>query len=197
MPLIPTVIENDGRVERAYDIYSRLLKDRIIFLGEQVDEHSANLIVAQLLFLDNQDPKKDIFLYINSPGGSVYDALAIYDTMNFVKADVQTVGIGVQASAAAFLLSSGTKGKRFILPNGTVMIHQPSSGTRGKVTDQEIDLRESLRVKNLLEDIMARNTGQKKSQIHEDMERDRWMTADEAKKYGIVDEIINNPPKGK
>jgi ATP-dependent Clp protease protease subunit len=195
MPLIPTVIENDGRVERAYDIYSRLLKDRIIFLGEQVDEHSANLIVAQLLFLDNQDSKKDIYLYINSPGGSVYDALAIYDTMNFVKADVQTVGIGVQASAAAFLLSSGTKGKRFILPNGTVMIHQPSSGTRGKVTDQEIDLKESLRVKNLLEELMAKNTGQKKSQIHEDMERDRWMTAEEAKKYGLIDGIITNPPK--
>jgi ATP-dependent Clp protease, protease subunit len=195
MPLIPTVIENDGRVERAYDIYSRLLKDRIIFLGEQVDEHSANLIVAQLLFLDNQDSKKDIYLYINSPGGSVYDALAIFDTMNFVKADVQTVGIGVQASAAAFLLSSGAKGKRSILPNGTVMIHQPSSGTRGKVTDQEIDLKESLRVKNLLEEIMAKNTGQKKSQIHEDMERDRWMTAEEAKKYGIVDSIISNPPK--
>lgn len=195
MPLIPTVIENDGRVERAYDIYSRLLKDRIIFLGEQVDEHSANLIVAQLLFLDNQDPKKDIFLYINSPGGSVYDALAIYDTMNFVKADVQTVGIGVQASAAAFLLSSGAKGKRFLLPHATVMIHQPSSGTRGKVTDQEIDLKESLRVKQLLEDIMAKNTGQKKAQIHEDMERDRWMTAEEAKKYGLVDAIINNPPK--
>ncbi len=195
MPLIPTVIENDGRVERAYDIYSRLLKDRIIFLGEQVDEHSANLIVAQLLFLDNQDSKKDIYLYINSPGGSVYDALAIFDTMNFVKADVQTVGIGVQASAAAFLLSSGAKGKRFILPNGTVMIHQPSSGTRGKVTDQEIDLKESLRVKNLLEELMAKNTGQKKSQIHEDMERDRWMTAEEAKKYGLVDGIITNPPK--
>jgi ATP-dependent Clp protease, protease subunit len=197
MPLIPTVIENDGRVERAYDIYSRLLKDRIIFLGEQVDEHSANLIVAQLLFLDNQDSKKDIFLYINSPGGSVYDALAIYDTMNFVKADVQTVGIGVQASAAAFLLSSGAKGKRSILPHGTVMIHQPSSGTRGKVTDQEIDLKESLRVKQLLEEIMAKNTGQKKAQIHEDMERDRWMTAEDAKKYGIVDSIINNPPKAK
>lgn len=194
--VIPTVIESDGRVERAYDIYSRLLKDRIIFLGDAVNEHTANLIVAQLLFLDNEDPKKDIFLYINSPGGSVYDALAIYDTMNFVKADVQTVGIGVQASAAAFLLSSGAKGKRFILPNGTVMIHQPSSGTRGKVTDQEIDLKESLRVKYLLEEIMAKNTGQKKSQIHEDMERDRWMTASEAKKYGIVDDIINNPPKG-
>lgn len=195
MAVIPTVIESDGRVERAYDIYSRLLKDRIIFLGDGVNEHTANLIVAQLLFLDHQDPKKDIFLYINSPGGSVYDALAIYDTMNFVKADVQTVGIGVQASAAAFLLSSGAKGKRFILPHATVMIHQPSSGTRGKVTDQEIDLRESLRLKKLLEEIMAKNTGQKIAQIHEDMERDRWMTATDAKKYGLVDAIITNPPK--
>lgn len=195
MPLVPTVIESDGRMERAYDIYSRLLKDRIIFLGDGVNEHTANLIVAQLLFLDNQDSKKDIYLYINSPGGSVYDALAIYDTMNFVKADVQTVGIGVQASAAAFLLSSGAKGKRFILPNSTVMIHQPSSGTRGKVTDQEIDLKESLRVKHLLEEIMVKNTGQKKAQIHQDMERDRWMTADEAKKYGIVDDIIKTMPR--
>lgn len=193
--LIPTVIENEGRIERAYDIYSRLLKDRIIFLGEQVDQHTANLIVAQLLFLDNQDPGKDIYLYINSPGGSVYDALAIYDTMNFVKADVQTVGIGVQASAAAFLLSSGAKGKRFLLPHATVMIHQPSSGTRGKVTDQEIDLRESLRVKKLLESVMAKNTGQKVEQIHQDMERDRWMDAAEAVQYGIVDEIISVPPK--
>lgn len=193
--IIPTVIESDGRVERAYDIYSRLLKDRIIFLGTPVDQHTANLIVAQLLFLQNEDAKKDIFFYINSPGGSVYDALAIYDTMRFVTNDVQTVGIGMQASAAAFLLSSGTKGKRFILPNSTVMIHQPSSGTRGKVTDQEIDLKESLRVKYLLEEIMTKNTGQKKERIHEDMERDRWMTADEAKKYGIVDEIIASPPK--
>lgn len=196
MPLIPTVIESDGRVERAYDIYSRLLKDRIIFLGEDVNEHTANLIVAQLLFLDNEDPKKDIFLYINSPGGSVYDALAIYDTMQYVGAEVQTVGIGVQASAAAFLLSSGAKGKRSILPHATVMIHQPSSGTRGKVTDQEIDLRESLRVKKLLEEIMAKNTGQAAAKIHEDMERDRWMTADEAKKYGLVDKVITTPPKG-
>jgi ATP-dependent Clp protease protease subunit len=195
MALIPTVIETEGRMERAYDIYSRLLKERIIFLGEDVNEHTANLIVAQLLHLDNEDPKKDIYLYINSPGGSVYDALAIYDTMNFVKADVQTIGIGVQASAAAFLLSSGAKGKRYLLPHATVMIHQPSSGTRGKVTDQEIDLKESLRVKNLLEDIMAKNTGQKKAQIHEDMERDRWMTAEDAKKYGLVDAIISNPPK--
>ena len=164
-------------------------------MGDEVNEHTANLIVAQLLFLDNQDAKKDIFLYINSPGGSVYDALAIYDTMNFVKADVQTVGIGVQASAAAFLLSSGAKGKRFILPHSTVMIHQPSSGTRGKVTDQEIDLKESLRVKHLLESIMAKNTGQKLEKIHHDMERDFWITAQEAKKYGLVDDIITNPPK--
>jgi len=193
--LVPTVIENEGRYERAYDIYSRLLKDRIIFLGTPVDQNSANLIVAQILFLHAQDSKRDIKLYINSPGGSVYDALAIYDTMQFVTNDIQTVGIGMQASAAAFLLSSGTKGKRFVLPNATVMIHQPSSGTRGKVTDQEIDLKESLRVKYLLEDIMAKNTGQKKTQIHEDMERDRWMTSGEAKKYGLVDEIIKTLPK--
>jgi ATP-dependent Clp protease protease subunit len=188
--LVPTVIESDGRVERAYDIYSRLLKDRIIFLGSDVNEHTANLVVAQMLFLESEDAKKDIKLYINSPGGSVYDALAIYDTMQFVKCDIETVGIGVQASAAAFLLSSGTKGKRFLLNNSTVMVHQPSSGTRGKVTDQEIDLRESLRIKRLLEEIMAKNTGQKVSQIHDDMERDRWMTAEDAKKYGIVDKVI-------
>lgn len=193
--LIPTVIENEGRYERAYDIYSRLLKDRIIFLGSDVNEASANTIVAQLLFLQAQDAKKDIYFYINSPGGSVYDALAIYDTMQYISNDVQTVGIGVQASAAAFLLSSGTKGKRFLLPNSTVMIHQPSSGTRGKVTDQQIDLEESLRIKKLLESIMAGNTGQKPAKIHEDMERDKWLTAQEAKKYGIVDDIIGQPPK--
>lgn len=193
--LIPTVVENEGRYERAYDIYSRLLKERIIFLGSDVNEASANVVVAQLLFLQADDPKKDIFFYINSPGGSVYDALAIYDTMQFITNDVQTVGIGVQASAAAFLLSSGTKGKRFVLPHSTVMIHQPSSGTRGKVTDQEIDLRESLRIKALLESIMAKNTGQKQEKIHLDMERDKWLTAEEAVEYGIVDKIINNPPK--
>lgn len=193
--LIPTVIENDGRVERAYDIYSRLLKDRIVFLGSQVDEHTANLIVAQLLFLQEEDPKKNIYLYINSPGGSVYDALAIYDTMQYVTNDIQTVGIGVQASAAAFLLSSGTKGKRFILPNATVMIHQPSSGTRGKVTDMEIDLKESLRIKGRLNEIMAKNTGQSVKRIQEDMERDYWMTAEEAKKYGVVDAVIGSKSK--
>lgn len=193
--LIPTVIESEGRYERAYDIYSRLLKERIIFLGSDVNEATANIVVAQLLFLQAEDPKKDIYFYINSPGGSVYDALAIYDTMQLIKNDIQTVGIGVQASAAAFLLSSGTKGKRSILPNATVMIHQPSSGTKGKVTDQEIDLKESLRVKHLLESIMAKNTGQKQSKIHEDMERDKWLNAEEAKKYGIVDDIITSPPK--
>ena len=188
--LVPTVIEGDGRAERAYDIYSRLLKDRIIFLGTDVNEHTANLIVAQLLFLQSEDAKKPISLYINSPGGSVYDALAIYDTMKYLKCDVHTSGIGVQASAAAFLLSSGTKGKRFLLPHATVMIHQPSSGTRGKVTDQEIDLRESLRVKRLLEEIMAKNTGQKLDKIHVDMERDFWMTAEDAVKYGVADKVI-------
>lgn len=193
--LVPTVIESEGRYERAYDIYSRLLKDRIVFLGTQVEQTAANVIVAQLLFLHAQDAKKDIFFYINSPGGSVYDALAIYDTMQYITNDVQTVGIGIQASAAAFLLSSGSKGKRFVLPNATVMIHQPSSGTRGKVTDQEIDLRETLRLKKLLEDIMARNTGQKAERIHQDMERDKWLTAQDAKTYGIVDAIITSPPK--
>jgi ATP-dependent Clp protease protease subunit len=190
--LVPTVIEQEGRMERAYDIYSRLLKDRIIFLGNDVNEHTANLVVAQMLFLENQDPNKDIIFYINSPGGSVYDAFAIYDTMQFVKCDIQTVGIGVQASAAAFLLSSGTKGKRLILPHGTVMIHQPSAGTRGKVSDMEIDLREGLRLKKMLNEIMARNTGQTLKKIESDMERDYWMSADEAKKYGLVDKVIDS-----
>lgn len=193
--LVPTVIESDGRVERAYDIYSRLLKDRIIFLGTDVNEHTANLIVAQLLFLQAEDPKKDIFLYINSPGGSVYDALAIYDTMQFVTNDIQTFGIGVQASAAAFLLCSGTKGKRHLLPEATVMIHQPSSGTRGKVTDMEIDLKESLRIKARMNEIMAANTGQKIEKIKDDMERDYWMTAEEAQKYGLVDKVLSTAPK--
>lgn len=192
MPLVPTVIESDGRMERAYDIYSRLLKDRIVFLGEPVNEHTANIIIAQLLFLDNEDSKKDIFFYINSPGGSVYDALAIYDTMQFIKSDVQTVGVGMQASAAAFLLSSGAKGKRMLLPNATVMIHQPSSGTRGKVTDMEIDLKETLRLKHQLNKIMAKNTGQPIEKIHDDMERDKWLSALEAKEYGIVDTVIGS-----
>lgn len=189
--LIPTVIENDGRVERAYDIYSRLLKDRIIFLGEDVNPHTANLVVAQMLFLEAEDPKKDIIFYINSPGGHVYDGMAIYDTMQYVKCDVQTVGIGMQASMGAFLLSSGAKGKRSLLPHSTVMIHQPSSGTRGKVTDMEIDLKEGLRLKKLLNEILAKNTGQKLTTIDRDVDRDYWMNAEEAKKYGLVDQVID------
>lgn len=195
--LIPTVIESEGRIERAYDIYSRLLRDNIIFVGTDINSHTANLIVAQLLFLANENSRKDIKLYINSPGGSVYDALAIYDTMSYVSNDIQTVGIGVQASAAAFLLSSGTKGKRSLLQHSTVMMHQPSSGTRGKVTDQEIDLREALRIKKLLERIMAKNTGQKEAKIHEDLERDKWLTSDEAKTYGLIDQVISTLPKNK
>ncbi len=190
--LVPTVIENDGRSERVYDIYSRLLKDRIIFLGTEIDEQTANILVAQLLFLDSQDPNKDISIYINSPGGSVYDALAIYDTIKYIKSDVQTIVIGMAASAAAFLLSSGTKGKRFALPNSKIMIHQPSSGTRGKVTDMEIVLEESLKLKKQLESIIADNTGQKVSKVHQDMERDYYMTSSEAKDYGLVDNVIKS-----
>lgn len=193
--LVPTVIEPSSQGERAFDIYSRLLRDRILFLGDQVDEHTANLIIAQLLFLDNEDSKKDIQFYINSPGGSVYDALAIYDTMQYVKSDIMTVGIGIQASAAAFLLSSGTRGKRYLLPNSTVMIHQPSSGTRGKVTDMEIDLKESLRLKRRLNEIMAKNTGKTVKQITDDMERDYWLDAKEAKAYGLVDDVVTSIKK--
>src|SRR3989304_10072753 len=188
--LVPTVIEQEGRFERAYDIYSRLLRDRIIFLGGEINEHNANLIIAQMLFLENQDADKDIIFYVNGPGGSVYDAFAIYDTMQYVKSDIQTVGVGIQASAAAFLLSSGTKGKRLLLPHATVMIHQPAAATKGKVSDMEIDLREGLRMKKLLNEIMARNTGQKLSRIERDVDRDFWMSAKEAKEYGLVDKAI-------
>lgn len=188
--LVPTVIEKSYDGERAFDIYSRLLKERIIFLGEEVNEHTANIIVAQLLHLAHEDPTKDISLYINSPGGSVYDGLAIYDTMNFIKPDVATYGIGLQASMGAFLLSSGAKGKRHLLPNSRVMIHQPSSGARGVATDMEISLRETLRIKELLASITAKNTGQKLAKVKADMERDYWMDATEAKEYGLIDKIV-------
>jgi len=188
--LVPTVVEKSYDGERAYDIYSRLLKDRIVFIGDEVNETTANLVVAQLLFLASEDSKADINLYINCPGGSVYDGLAIYDTMNFVPCDVATYGIGLQASMGAFLLSSGAKGKRFMLPNAKTMIHQPSSGTRGKVTDMEIDLRESVNLKEKLAKILATNTGQKIEKIKDDMERDYWMTADEAKQYGLIDQVL-------
>ncbi len=190
--LVPTVIEQEGRFERAYDIYSRLLRDRVIFLGGEINEHTANLVVAQMLFLENQNPDKDIIFYINGPGGSVYDAFAIYDTMQYVKSDIQTVGVGIQASAAAFLLSSGTKGKRLLLPHATVMIHQPAAATRGKVTDMEIDLREGLRMKKLMNEIMSKNTGQPLKRIEQDVERDFWMSAAEAKKYGLADLVIDS-----
>ena len=190
--LVPNVIVKTRDGERGYDIYSRLLEDRIIFIGEEITEHVANVVVAQLLHLANEDPSKEISLYINSPGGSVYDGLAIYDTMQFIKPDVATFGIGLQASMGAFLLSSGTKGKRHLLPNARVMIHQPSSGTQGKVTDQEITLKEAIHLKERLAKIMADNTGQKLDKVRADMERDFWMGADEAKKYGIVDTVITH-----
>lgn len=188
--LVPTVVEQTGEGERAFDIYSRLLNERIIFLGEDVNEHTANLVVAQLIHLAYEDPKKDIKLYINSPGGSVYDGFAIYDTMQYIAPDVQTIGIGVQASMGAFLLSSGAKGKRFVLPNSRIMIHQPSSGTQGKITDQEISLREGIYLKQRLNEILAKNTGQKIETIEKDTDRDRWMGAEEAVKYGIADAVI-------
>jgi len=188
--LVPTVVEKSHDGERAFDIYSRLLNERIIFLGEEVNESTANLVVAQLIHLAYEDSKKDIKLYINSPGGAVYDGLAIYDTIQYIKPDVQTIGIGLQASMGAFLLGSGTKGKRFVLPNSRIMIHQPSSGTQGKITDQEITLQEHIFLKRRLNEIMAKNTGQKVSKIEKDMERDFWLSAEEAKKYGLIDEII-------
>lgn len=192
--LVPTVVEKSFDGERAYDIYSRLLRERIIFLGEDVNEHTANIVVAQLLHLAYEDPKKDISLYINSPGGSVYDGLAIYDTMQFIGPDVATYGIGLQASMGAFLLSSGAKGKRHLLPSSRVMIHQPSSGTQGKVSDQEITLRESIRLKNLLHEILAKNTEQKLSKIEKDADRDYWMDAKEAVAYGIADTVLTKHP---
>ena len=188
--LVPTVVEETSRGERAYDIYSRLLNDRIIFLGEDVNSHTANLVVAQLLFLAHEDPKKPIKLYINSPGGSVYDGLAIIDTMNFVEPDVETIGIGLQASMGAMLLSSGAKGHRYCLPNSRIMIHQPSSGTEGKITDQEIMLKEGVFLKKRLAEIFAKNTGKDLKQVEKDMDRDHWMSAEEALDYGIIDKII-------
>ena len=188
--LVPTVVEKTYDGERAYDIYSRLLKERIIFLGDNINETTANLVIAQMLFLASEDPKADIHFYINSPGGSVYDGLAIYDTMNFIACDVATYGIGLQASMGAFLLSSGAKGKRHMLPNAKTMIHQPSSGTKGQITDMEIDLKEGLALKEKLAEILAANTGQKLAKIKEDMERDYWLSAAEAKKYGLIDEIL-------
>lgn len=190
MSLVPYVIEQTSRGERSYDIYSRLLKERIIFLGEEVTDVSASVIVAQLLFLESEDPGKDINLYINSPGGSVTAGMAIYDTMNYIKCDVSTICIGMAASMGAFLLSGGTKGKRFALPNAEVMIHQPSGGARGQASDIKIVADNILKTRKKLNEILAANTGKTLEIIEVDTERDHYMSAEEAKEYGLIDNVI-------
>jgi ATP-dependent Clp protease protease subunit len=189
--LVPTVIEQTSMGERAYDIYSRLLKDRIIFLGQQIDDHFANIVIAQLLFLEAEDDKKDIKMFVNSPGGSVTAALAVYDTMQFVKCDVETICLGQAASAASLILAAGKKGKRYSLPNSRIMIHQPMGGVEGQATDISIQAKEILHLKDKLNEILAHHTGQPLSKIKADVERDYFMGAEEAKKYGIVDDIIS------
>ncbi|MEZ5360614.1 MAG: ATP-dependent Clp endopeptidase proteolytic subunit ClpP [Candidatus Zixiibacteriota bacterium] len=189
MTLIPMVVETTGRGERAYDIYSRLLKDRIIFIGTPIDDNVANLVIAQMLFLDAEDPGKDIFLYINSPGGSVTAGMAIYDTMQFIKPDIVTTCMGMAASMGAFLLTAGTAGKRTALPNSRIMIHQPLAGTQGQVSDIEIMTREFLGTKKRLNDLLAMHTGQPLSRIEEDTDRNYFMSAHEAKEYGIIDKV--------
>ena len=190
MSFVPYVVEQISRGERSYDIFSRLLNDRIVFLSEEVNDTNASLVVAQLLYLEAQDPEKDIQLYINSPGGSVTAGMAIYDTMQYVKCDVSTICVGMAASMGAFLLSCGAKGKRIALPNAEVMIHQPSAGTQGKVTDMEIDVEHFLKIKQRINKILADNTGKTPEQIKSDSERDNWMTAEEAKEYGLIDKVI-------
>ena len=192
--MVPVVIETSGRGERAYDIYSRLLRERVIFLVGPVNDHTANLIVAQLLFLESENPDKDISLYINSPGGSVSAGMAIYDTMNFNKPAVSTLCIGMAASMGAFLLAAGAKGKRFSLPNSKVMIHQPWGGTQGQATEIEIAAREILKTRERLNQLLSENTGQPLSRIEVDTERDYYLTADEAKAYGLVDDVIAKRP---
>ena len=192
--MVPMVIETSGRGERAYDIYSRLLKERVVFLVGEVNDHMANLVIAQLLFLESENPEKDISLYINSPGGSVSAGMAIYDTMNFIKPDVSTLCMGMAASMGAFLLSSCTKGKRFSLHNSKVMIHQPLGGARGQATEIEIAAREIIKTREQLNKILAGNTGQPLSRIENDTERDYYLSADEAKEYGLVDQVIAKRP---
>ena len=192
MSLVPYVIEQTSRGERSYDIYSRLLKERIIFLGEEVNDTSASIIVAQLLFLEAEDPSKDIHLYINSPGGSVSAGFAIYDTMKYIKCDVSTICIGMAASMGAFLLAGGTKGKRFALPNSEIMIHQPSGGARGQATEIKIVAENILKTKKKLNEILAANTGRSIEEIERDTERDNYMSALEAKEYGLIDEVITH-----
>jgi ATP-dependent Clp protease protease subunit len=195
--LVPMVVEQTNRGERAYDIYSRLLKDRIIFLGTAIDDYVANLVIAQMLFLYAEDPDKDIMLYINSPGGSITAGMAIYDTMQYIRADVSTICVGLAASMAAFLLAAGTKGKRFALPNAEIMIHQPSGGASGQATDIEIHAKRILQIKEKLNRILAENTGQTIERIREDTERDHFMDSKEAKEYGIIDDLLVRIPLNK
>jgi ATP-dependent Clp protease protease subunit len=192
--LVPMVVEQTNRGERAYDIYSRLLKDRIVFLGTPVDDHVADLIIAQLLFLEAEDPDKDIYLYINSPGGIITSGMAIYDTMKYVKPDVSTICIGQAASMGSFLLAAGTKGKRFATPNSEILIHQPSGGTQGQATDIEIHAKHILRVREHLNQILSELTGQPLEKIQHDTDRDFFMSAQEAKEYGIIDEVMTSRP---
>lgn len=194
MALVPVVVEQTGRGERSYDIYSKLLKDRIIFLGDEVNDATAGLVVAQLLFLEGEDPDKDIHLYINSPGGSITAGMAIYDTMQYIKPDVSTICIGMAASMGAFLLAAGEKGKRFALPNSEIMIHQPLGGTRGQATDIEIHAKRIVNMKHKLNSILAEGTGQPIEKIQVDTERDNFMSAEEAMKYGLIDEVITKRP---
>ena len=193
--LIPYVVEQTNRGERSYDIYSRMLKDRIIFLDGEVNEQSASVIVAQLLFLESEDPDKDIYFYINSPGGMVTAGMAIYDTMNYIKCDVQTICIGLAASMCAFLLSGGAKGKRYALPNSEIMIHQPSGGAKGQATEIEIAAENILKTKKKLNELLAKHTGQKYEKVCADTERDNYMSAEEAKEYGLVDAVIEKNPR--
>ena len=192
MPLVPMVIEQTARGERSFDIYSRLLNDRVVFLGGQVDEETANLIVAQLVHLESDDPDKDIHLYINSPGGSIYAGLAIYDTMQFIKPDISTICVGIAMSMGSLLLTGGAKGKRFSLPNSRILIHQPSAGFEGQSTDIEIHAREILNTRRRIDEIYALHTGQSVDQVHADMERDRFFKADEAVEYGLIDRVIDH-----
>ncbi len=192
MPLVPMVIKSDGRGERSFDIYSRLLNERIIFLGTQIDDEVANLIVAQLLHLEAEDPEKDISLYVNSPGGVVYAGLAIYDTMQFIKPDVQTICCGIAMSAGSLVLMGGAPGKRMSLPNSRILIHQPLGGFQGQATDIEIHARETLAIRRRLDELYAQHTGQSIEQVHDDMERDRFFTPDEAVEYGLIDRVIED-----
>lgn len=197
MSLVPYVIEQTSRGERSYDIYSRLLKERIVFLGEEVNSTSASIVVAQLLFLEAEDPNKDIHMYINSPGGEITSGMAIYDTMNYIKCDVSTICIGMAASMGAFILAGGAKGKRMALPNAEIMIHQPLGGTQGQATEIEIAAKHILRTKEKMNRMLAANTGKPYEQIAADTERDNWMSAQEALDYGLIDSIVENRPREK